>query len=338
MRGDEQMDSFGVYVKPKSGGSTYDATLHVNIWELPKKRRCILRSAKPGCCVDFGLLIKNYRQLSAVMIAIPFVIKPDDFQDLSPLLGKVDGLCNAIFNRVASFTQKTPMGKNGSTAYTLTVNDVMPNGAVLYPLKADKNLKIEGGFSYVSLELDSLSLQSDQTQLKDLYIRFRIKGETLAKQLLSPITKANLFLESGFKKTEMIDFKINEIRNIDQAITNKVETDGFKPASFQRVYFFIMEAATNEVDAAGINAECRKLEDIWEKYIGTSVSNTVAYQWEKRAKEENGSIKPFMSFSQLTKVTYSGTNWKIIALYIVAVLLLSILSNWFYDGLCRLIP
>lgn len=329
------MDSFGVYVKSNDEVSAdevsaYKATLHVNIWELPAKSRCIFRPAKSGCCVDFGLLIKNYKRLSSVMITIPFVIGLNDFEDLSHMLSGPE-LCNAIFNRVASVTIIKGQNLNGSSSYILKVPDVMPNGAILYPLTETNIVTRESSFSRIDLNLKTLTLQTEQAKLEDLYIRFRIKGETLEKQLLSPITKTNWFLESGFKKTEMIDFKINEIRNTDQAIIDYTRKEGFISASFQRVYFFIMEAATNGVDATGISAKCRKLENIWEKYINEPVSNMVAYQWEKYAKEEDGGPKAFQSYSQLTKVTYSGTNWKIIAVYLGAVLVLSILSNWFYD-------
>lgn len=343
------MDSFGIYAKPKpkpknpnteysailqpkpqNPNAEYSAILHVNIWNFSEEIGQKFRAKEPQCCVDFGLLIHNYEQLDELFFIFPFKIDAEkDFENLSGLISenKNKDIAIAIFNRHV-FTGHEGGPENPDGFHTIQVEGVTKN-AVLPDLSKD-NIHSEDEFSYLRIDLKHMLCSPI---VHDLYFRFRIKGQALSSQLLSPVTESNKFLESGFKKTKIIDFKINELRNINSVILNKAKAESLVPIFFHKVYYFIMESSTSEVVSPGLNPnECRKLEPLWEKYINAPVSNILAYQWKKGSSGNRGEQK----FSHLTKITYSGTNWRIILLYLIAALLLGILSNFLYDCLSTL--
>lgn len=216
------MDSFGIYAKPKpkpknpnteysailqpkpqNPNAEYSAILHVNIWNFSEEIGQKFRAKEPQCCVDFGLLIHNYEQLDELFFIFPFKIDAEkDFENLSGLISenKNKDIAIAIFNRHV-FTGHEGGPENPDGFHTIQVEGVTKN-AVLPDLSKD-NIHSEDEFSYLRIDLKHMLCSPI---VHDLYFRFRIKGQALSSQLLSPVTESNKFLESGFKKTKIIDF------------------------------------------------------------------------------------------------------------------------------------
>ena len=326
------MDSFGIYITPKTGFADKKALLklHVNLWELSSKK----------CFIDFGIWVKEPDSIKNIVFTVPFSVKTEDFEDLIPLMADNTSLNNLIFNRDATITSSSGLGKNKNTLCTLTINTAeKPEKAVLCPtscsqVKVHESRECSEPFTIISMDIPTrVESAEDSPGYDSVYFRFRLKSPALKTKLLSPIERKNSGFESAFTKTEIIDFKINEIRNIDMRMQSELPKES-SFAKIERVDFFVMEPAENEVANMGKNAECRNLEEEWSKYLHMDVplSHMLAYQWTKKAKTDvEGRDGTFTSYSQLVKVTYSSTNWRTLLCYSAAVILLSIIATFIYE-------
>lgn len=317
------MDSFGLYVKSKNGKES-KIKLHVNLWELNKKK----------CYLDFGIWISNPTELDSLIFTMPFSISKNDFQDLAKITCSKNRITNLVFNRQTEINKIAGTSQDSKEMNVLKIYDkkelAVEKTAYFYELSSEENLKTNyNNFSTINLDIQKTladffkqSKKSTEENI-DLYCRFRIKKAKLRDDLLSTIEKKTLGFESAFTRTEIIDFKINETRNMRANIIKSIP-DAFHYANLSRVDFFVMELAQNEIDDSGNPAERRYLETDWKDYISEKdIKKMIAYQWTKDKNDET-----FFSYSKLVKIVYSSTNFVVLFIYVVVVLGLSILGNY----------
>jgi hypothetical protein len=105
-------------------------------------------------------------------------------------------------------------------------------------------------------------------------------------------------LESAFILTEIIDFRVNQRRNLPDSLV-EITKKGI-PVKFTKTHFFLMrEASDDYIFSQGLH-DCRGLEkDIWEEYIGGKYNfkRITAYHWkESELHSDFGIFSKFRSF------------------------------------------
>lgn len=288
-----------------------DVELHFNFWKIPNGTK------NHHKFLDIGIKLDNTENIKALNIYFPKEITSSDFEDIvSKFIDKAD-LVSAIFNEnykvisdgtIKSYEITDSKNNFVFTIYKTSVSDLEYQRANNGTIVSIKVLK----------------------QSKKSYYRFRLKGSYI--ESLSTISKpTNAILESAFSEIEMIDFRVNEIRDLNQDLLETIRGEVFLKIRKQH-FFFI---CSNEEEVIGNHQpfiSCRNLENYrWNNYVDLpNKENNVflAYHWKENDKE---------SVSTLIKTKYEKNNWRTIGKYfligfIIAVLI-ELFSNWLYDVL-----
>lgn len=176
------------------------------------------------------------------------------------------------------------------------------------------------------------------------YFRFRLILEGANKKALSTYYKpSDRFLLTTEETVEVIDFRINEVRNTPESIncfiTEKVLLDA--------VHFFIIREVESEfVMSDKSYSRCRFLEgDLWKKYLQTKhlksiqrVPKMLIFHWKDTSKPKDYNSKQdskgLNNFSAFAKFRYPRYSLFIILRSIMIALILSVaankLSDWFF--------
>lgn len=315
--------SFSVWVRKDEAAKLEDLPLecHINLWH-PRKESPF---------IDIGLMIPLVQGLSEVLFALPFSIDRNnggEIKDLYEEFAKT-GVPALIFNSDCDYQRKYIQGKDPLAV--LTINNESPKTIMLVPIKSDYGVNIDYEKGVVSIDVDEIKNMCGDNQYNNAYLRFRVLSNNIKAELFCDTKKKNWFLESAFSRTQIIDLKINEIRNIDVRLNTELLGDKCHLAKLSKVHFFIMEPAENQIIYGGNDADCRYLEKEWEAYlkdIYEGADNLLAYHWKKKPTELEKIID---SYSKLVTISSSETRWFVIIVYIIVVILLSAAGSCLYD-------
>lgn len=274
--------------------------------------------------IDFGLVIQDFRKVEQLKIWFPFSFDKNDFYDLfdkvkedSPLIFN-DNECEIKTSKGLSLIEKS---EDGVDKLLVKLND--EENLMFERNKSDNNIQ--------TLNINFNRIKSDPNfeEHKNVYLRFRIKTPNLKKFIFCQLNKKNLFLESAFIATQIIDLKINKKRNIPQKKCDDFRLQHYSFAKFNKIHFLLMDYANNDTSILGNDfVECRKLEDDeWNKYLEDeyNTKDVLVYHWKKKCDDFDK--HPIMEYSKLVKVTTSTTNKKILLAYIFIMIALGFLGN-----------
>lgn len=305
------MKSIAIWYKPKTNTGDFvdEVELHFNLWKLPTGSKGHVRF------LDIGIKLKNTTNIDELKLYFPTKIRRDDFEDIvDKFIGKPD-LVSAIFNENYKVI-------SDATSKLFQIND-STNKLIFNIYKTTKeDIKREEKYSGTIFSI--LVPKQDET----IYFRFRIKG-TFINSLISTSSPTNAILESAFSEVEMIDFRVNEIRDLDQSLLEEIQKN--KKLKIGKQHFFFI--CSNEEEVIGSHQphiSCRNLENYrWNDYVGLAdIKDQIflAYHWKDK-EIENSNI--------LIKTKYEKNNWRTITKYILLALLigmsLELLGNWVYD-------
>lgn len=317
------MNSFGIWAKYKDNESKSPVEVHANLWHIGKNT--------DNAFIDFGVMIPQYTNLLNMTIILPFSVPAESLSDLSNILLQ-DGIGSLVFNTECSVQVKSEIGKLKTRTLCL---DNSEKHILLLPItESSSYYGISITFDEMKdlrrINIDFSKYRGEFNDCEKIYIRFRIRHSIIKESMFCKLSKKNRYLESAFTGTQIIDFMVNELRNIKPEVNELMTNDGFELVNLSKVHFFVMEPAENDVTAG--DAEGRRLEPGWKNYLneGDYQDNTLVYHWSKRANKDIGY---FSNYSKLVKVTSSETNLKLIITYILIVISLSVVANIFYDGL-----
>lgn len=277
--------------------------------------------------------------MTSLNIFFPFSINKEKYlTDLGRIVCDNDELISAIFNtgirtRTKELTGEitTVVFQNdeelrfykqielGSTDHgEVTLEPVEGYGTIIsFPVKLFKN---------------GASLEKDVAG----YIRFRIKMSTEDKMVLSQVYKPkDAKLISRLELTEIVDFRVNEIRNLPAKIRSKLVESQYITA----VHFFLIRETDSEHKLSHLEFKrCRVLEkDLWDTYLNIEKASNadipeqmLIYHWREIAKESEN-IDNFSAFAKFSKITVS---WKTISPFIGTIVFLGVISGIFANILC----
>jgi hypothetical protein len=305
------MKSIALWYKADNNTSAFieDVELHFNLWKLPNGASSHLRF------LDIGIKLENTENISELKIYFPTKVVLSDFEDIvSKFIDKPD-LVSAIFNENYKVI-------SDSTSKFFQINN--SNDEVVFNIykTAKDDITLEEKFS------GTIFTVTVPKKNQPVYFRFRIKG-LFINSLTSKSTPTNAILESAFSEIEMIDFRVNEIRDLDQSLLEEISKNRKLKISKQH-FFFI---CSNDEEVIGSHQpfiSCRNLENYrWNDYVGIpDIKKQIylAYHWKDK-DIENSNI--------LIKSKYEKNNWKTILKYTFIALLIGLFlelsGNWLYD-------
>lgn len=293
--------------------------LHVNFWSLEDYKHM---DSKIVPCLDIGIKIKKYRSIEKLTFFCPFTVMRNDVLDLADKMS-TKNTANIIFNTDCELHTKD----------NYTIIELGHEQLLIFPLnQVIKDVySIQSGEYGTKLEFNFQNFQyyvSSNPGLEELdiiYIRFRIKGNALKHHIYFDSEPLNKSFESAFSGTRMIDFKINEKRNIEEKVRAEIIVNHEELAKLKAVHFLLMEPSAYGVESFDDHKmSCRELEKgLWDNYLGMPIDFTkghiLAYHWRKRDANEG--------FNCLIKVNYSKTKPLTIFVYAMVVVALGIISS-----------
>lgn len=345
------MRSFGIYFKNDSSqgknvnstndsseGKDYNPTeVHVNLLKIRNQKGI-------SYYLDFGLFFSI--AIKELRFYFPFYIYSSDIVDLGNLLAKNNDVLCLIFhaNMSASFS--------GQNCYTHVRNLDDNSSFVLYQLGESNlevvhtqiqsliptqtsspvqgtilNIRLKGEYSFQPPFVDCKDCtKKEDNKPERCYIRFRVP----IKDINSFKHSANIsddFFQSAFSKIDMIDFRINDRREIDKKVLENLREGSFSAFQFNEAHFFyVADSKENIRNGSVIHKDCRIMErERWKDYFPeTENINYLAYHWEKRCKSDKDNFTEFCIFFN---TIYPERNWLRILLYIFVVILLSFVGS-----------
>lgn len=286
-----------------------DVELHFNFWKIP------IDSKEFRKFLDIGIKLDDTDNVRSLNIYFPSEINNSNFEDIvSKFIDKAD-LVNAIFNENYKVTA------DGLTkCYEITDSKNESVFSIYKTSASDVEFRRANSGTIVSIRV--------LKQRKKSYYRFRVRGSYINS--LSTISKpTNAILESAFSELEMIDFRVNEIRDLNQDLLETIRDEVF--LKIRKHHFFFI--CSNEEEVIGNHQpfiSCRNLENYrWNNYVDLNREENnvfLAYHWKESNKE---------SVSTLIKTKYEKNNWRTITKYFIIGFIIAVLielfSNWLYD-------
>ncbi|RNM24734.1 hypothetical protein EFS38_07755 [Dickeya undicola] len=287
--------------------------LHINFWNINSKKLY---------CIDFGVLFKKpetdeISEKGAICIYIPFKKKKSEINDLSSYLNENDDLITAVFNEYLN--KKESIG-NAFTKIHLTNKE-----AIIMNTKLDSDsgtfdnrltLTERDDGTIIILKIKECISRENEYQH---YIRFRIFiDESEIKEIVRTFIPGDNFLKSNQERTDIIDFRINEQRNLPSGISSTLSAAVCTP---QKYHFFIIRDMSDEHSSAGKNYQgCRILEkETWQKYFhnrkALGNSSPIIYHWKLKADTDKK--ERLTDFSAIARFKNTRTKFRKIIAYIL---------------------
>lgn len=273
--------------------------------------------------LDIGIKLSNFFAVENATFQCPFKIKVDQLEDLSSkLLNKNNA--NLIFNTDVEIETKD------NYAAVKFDKDGAKQELLIFPL--DQSLgevykldEVNGRTNIVFSFSDFIKYVKQKKELEGIdtiYIRFRIKTSALMNAIYFDSEPLNKSFDSAFSGTRIIDFKVNEKRNLDQSTIAKMVVAKQSWSKLSKIHLLIMEPSAYDVESfSNFSMTCRELEgELWNDYLGEEIDlakgHILAYHW----KSQN-------DFSCLVKIRYSRAKISTILAYILMVISLGILGS-----------
>jgi len=257
--------------KPSAAKEKLDIVLHINLWRLNKKNK-----GKEGPYknfLDIGIKILEPSNVANIRIFLPFRVGKGVIEDLGYLFEGNDKLVAAVFNE--DFKARPTEVQSKTLEVVNDENDVQ-----FYIYMIDKKndismLRKNYGGSVIDIKLNS------GAEIKPLYYRIRINTNKL-EGFSTRYKPESQWLDSHATHTELIDFRINEKRNLDRTLLEDMRKGG--EVRFETVDYFVMrEFRYDYVSSHTEMYRSRRLEeDLWDSYVGSDCKcdKIIAYHWK----------------------------------------------------------
>jgi len=317
------MSSVAIWSSPKVPGAklTCPIEVHFNIWRLRNKR---LRRIEQF--LDIGLMIENSSNMDSLNLYLPFAVK-ERIRDLGKSLETTSAI-QAVFNE--PWCAVVDPGKSTIQVMDFDKKDIFQ----IYKLN-DKDIEVTSVYGGSLLRL----LVPDTLQTKT-YFRFRICVPDLW-----PITKedkpSNSWLESAFFVSEIVDFHLNEKRNLSEELLRAMH-EGCA-VSFTKTHLFLMRYNNyDHIFSHPFPVDTRTLEQtVWTEYISADYAGEriLAYHWRQKierkasvnsvavSKASESSPEGFSSFNVFAKFRFQKANKSTILIFLVGILAISIIGG-----------
>lgn len=295
--------------------------LHFNLWKLPYKKK--KRDEEHKYFLDIGILLKKNELDNNLIIRIfvPFKLDEKDFYDLSNIMIKDNHLLNATFNKPLVYDKDDVKDR-----YLIIDEENKDDSFYIYLIK-NKTIKYCNDHSEINIRINK-----DIIKDKNTYLRFRLN--LVDEKFSKFVHERDSFLKSAYKKEELIEFRINELRNLPKNAQEFFSKELNSINITQIHYFLVRGNDANLVLSHKSFKRCRSVEhEIWQKYINddrcslNDHKSILSYHW---SESNDSGIQHYGAFA---KFSYTRTDRFItyFLLFVLISIVLELVANGLYD-------
>lgn len=282
--------------------------LHINLWELEQSAEQQVKHF-----IDIGIKVYPASLAEAIKLYFPFVVEPADIKDLGSLFTSIPNLLPAIFNENLYMTNKGKILEITDTSRVTQFN--------IYALDIEQDLDFTQKYGGTVVNIPLRTNEQDVP----VYFRIRVTSKHL-EELHHSYQPRSSWLDNSSTSTHSVDFRINESRNLDRTLLEKMNEDGL--IEFKSIDFFVMRDFKYDFISANKDLHrSRWLEpNIWDEYVGEGCkcAETIAYhlKWqEEDLSPEVGGMNAFVKFKCTT------SNWVIITRFIFILIAIGLIGG-----------
>lgn len=309
--------------------------IHIIFWNT-EINDVVSHKRKHLYALDFGVVCPL--NLKELVLLIPAKVEKDQFVDLVSRLASDRELMCTVFNENLTIASKP------TKSYHLIGNENESLLYLLYELSneniVDINYSRDNGYTVIKIA-NNLETIPPKTA-KNIYVRFRILlNDVHAFSIQRNVS--NDWFQSAFSSSYMFDFRLNDVRELDKKVSEKLKHDHYEMAKLNKVHFFYMADADEVVEnGSSMKLDSRLLEtQRWHSYFGNNVQlirENLAHHWKKcilktvRKDDEGKQVDeyvrtPFDDFSLYFKVVYSHYKYRRVLIYSTIVFILGFLAS-----------
>ena len=305
--------------------------LHFNYWLLKAKSTGNFKKDLDIKYLDIGVRLKNINDFSSVNIYVPFEFSNIKYHaDLGEKICKDQELVAAVFNAPVIETRSDPLDMtycdftffNESEQIRFHTNILERQSGMSDGVEVTRFANTRGTILKFPQDIFQLDGKAD------IYFRFRLEISPSEITSISRIYNPKFWaLTNAFEKTELVDFRVNEIRNLPKTIGNHIVNKSY----VSKIHFFLIRDGKSEFKAAHDSYKrCRILEsNLWDKYLGLENhiidDEMLIYHWKDQANAGKY-LDHFSAFAKYTKRDINSI--EILVLFIILVVV-GALSGWF---------
>lgn len=318
--------------------------LHFNYWSLNSGKLDYL---------DLGVKLSSKSDFKSINFYLPFSKKNLQYK---PRLGEVVCKDNELISAIFNDSVVNIKDVNNQDTHDITFSSTSLNSALRFftQILPEESNSL-GGVEITPADDENqpgciLTFPRSLFDFKNLnghgYFRFRIILNELDKKSISQLYKPkNSQITNYFETIEMVDFRLNEARNLPAKIRSKINDSSHPCVPLVGVHFFLIREANSEYKMShSAYHRCRLLEkDLWNEYLKddtlSAIHNTpsqmLIYHWKNIAnknielKSNNKYIEDFAAFAKFSERHVRKVD---ILILIVAIIILGIASglvtNW----------
>ncbi len=309
--------------------------IHINFWNtdicdvVSYKRRHLY-------ALDFGIVCPI--NLKELVLLIPAKVEKKQFVDLVSRLASDRELMCTVFN------DNLTIASTPTKSYHIIRNSSESILYLLYELSNENIVDIDynqdNGYTVIKIANNLESITPNM--VKNIYVRFRILLDDVHAFAIQR-NVSNDWFQSAFSSSYMFDFRLNDVRELDKKVSEKLKHDHYDMAKLNKVHFFYMADADEVVEnGSSMKLDSRLLEtQRWHSYFGNNVQlnrENLAHHWKKCVlktvqKDEGGKQveedvrTPFDDFSLYFKVVYSHYKYSRVLIYSSIVFVLGFLAS-----------
>lgn len=303
------MNCIGIWLTNRHNQQPCELECHFNLWMLKRINR--KRSDKFDSFLDIGIKLCHQNDPTYINIFIPNQIDKSNIQDLGIVFKDNIELVSAVFNEdYGVLTRSKEKIIEVQRVDTTPLFDIY-----MLDLENDVSIESQFGGSIISIHIP------EYLKNKIHYYRIRLKCDFVNNIGYIYTPPASSILEGAFFQTELIDFRVNEKRNLPGFLLETIRQNG--NVVFTKIHFFLMREASDDYIFSHKPPVGRQLEkDIWKAYVGEDYSfeQITAYHWKEATRHD--------SFSVFVKFRSFHSGLRTILITIGAIIILGIIGGF----------
>ncbi|SES97495.1 hypothetical protein [Thorsellia anophelis] len=266
--------------------------LHFNYWNL------LTQQGKSNLSLDIGIKFKNLS--SELNVFLPINLPNNDaYLDLGERLKDKQEVVSAIFNENLVIDANNSRTDN----YFIVSKSHASNDFFKWITDKPEICKLKNG-THLKFSPNKYTIGINEYG----YLRFRIQIDGKNSDFLSTqIEPKDKILLSSEENIELIDFRVNEIRNLPVEICNKIANS----VEIQKIHYFIIRNIDVEYLMSDRDyVRCRLLEgdNIWGEYVKGNknridLDKMIIYQWTLQKENQKNQFTNFSKYKH-TKKSY----------------------------------